>query len=137
LKRRLTEHSRRFTSLSWNLSDDRSSCSTRIVCSFRVLSWLWQSEVDFNWKTKRHVIIWFWIIPFAKHDFRSGFDHTCSLSTVTLREKRIRNISDSTRRFSRSSIFFALSNEVNYIWKNVNFTQDVILWIMKHKPCQY
>lgn len=42
------------------------------------------------------------------------FYRTCSLSTATLRENRIRNISDSTSRFSRSSIFFALSNEVNY-----------------------
>lgn len=48
-------------------------------------------------------------------DHMKRFYRTCSLSTVTLREKRIRSISDSTSRFSRSSIFFALSNDVNYI----------------------
>lgn len=49
---RLTAHSRRFISLSWNFNDDKSSCNTRVVWSFSVLSWLWQSEVDFNCKKK-------------------------------------------------------------------------------------
>lgn len=53
-----------------------------------------------------------------------AFNLTCSLSTVTFREKRIRNISDSTSRFSRSSIFFALSNEVSYT--QINFKRNLV-----------